>query len=375
MSNIKRTLLGITITLHAIMLSIIGVATSRQIQLLDSYRATATIVNQLATATFIPTFTELVPKEIPTLTPSPTLSPIPTNTKTLTPYIKSQESFQESTPRHISLDTGEILVGTAVRFGARSYGCNTMETADNIPYTVFLITGPIEVDIEIYNGGWDHWIYVSEESFIMSLLEPKRDEVKQHPNYAVVGHVECVITTNSSMFSKLYFDKGISSLQSQQYKDTNIYLNTCIQINPSYADCYNALGMAYRDSGNFSQAILNHDKAIALTPYYDYYYERGVTYHLKSVRLHTAEYNMAIADFKSCVEKNPTYSNCINRLAMAYRDIGDYAQALPYHNQAIEISPTRADFYWERGITYQNMGDTEKANTDFQKARDLGYTP
>ena len=131
--------------------------------------------------------------------------------------------------------------------------------------------------------------------------------------------------------------------------------------------------MAYRQKNDYGQAILNHDKAIALDPRYDYYFERGVTYHQKSVFTKPAEYDKAISDFKLCLELNPTFSNCLTRLGMVYRDSGDLAQALIYHNKAIELSPERADFYWERGITYQKMGDTEKANADFQKARDLGY--
>jgi len=170
-----------------------------------------------------------------------------------------------------------------------------------------------------------------------------------------------------------YFQAGLADYQSQRYDDAITNLNSCVQFNPSFSDCYNILGMAYRQKNDYGQAILNHDKAIALDPRYDYYFERGVTYHQKSVFTKPAEYDKAISDFKLCLELNPTFSNCLTRLGMVYRDSGDLAQALIYHNKAIELSPERADFYWERGITYQKMGDTEKANADFQKARDLGY--
>jgi Tfp pilus assembly protein PilF len=179
------------------------------------------------------------------------------------------------------------------------------------------------------------------------------------------------IPTTSS--ANHYFQMGFADYQSQRYDEAIINLNSCVQFDSSFSDCYHILGMAYRQKNNYIQAILNHDKAIALDPRYDYYFERGVTYHQKSVFTKPAEYNKAISDFKSCLELNPTFSNCLTRLGMVYRDSGNLAQALIYHNQAIELSPERADFYWERGITYQKMGDTGKANADFQKARDLGY--
>jgi hypothetical protein len=127
--------------------------------------------------------------------------PAPTSTNiqpTSSPYIKSQRTFgayptYPVTRGPISLSEGELYVGTAVRFAARTYGCNTIDLKENIPYTVFLIRGPIQIDIEIDNGGWDDWVNVYDENFAKSLLEPKVNEVKRHPNYPTVGHVECII--------------------------------------------------------------------------------------------------------------------------------------------------------------------------------------
>jgi hypothetical protein len=114
------------------------------------------------------------------------------------PSIKSQENFPAypaspvSTP-HVSLKDGELLVGTAVRFAAQAYGCNTLDNETNIPYTLILIRGPIELDLEIDNGGWDKWVNVYDNNFAKSLLTSKIIELKKHPNYSVVGHVECFI--------------------------------------------------------------------------------------------------------------------------------------------------------------------------------------
>lgn len=148
-----------------------------------------------ATSTQIPfTPTAII---VPTLSPTATnvtALTLPAQTNTSIPaQIIGQENFPDSVIRPISLKDGELIVGTAVQFAIRDYGCNTMDTKENIPYTVFLVRGPIDVEIEIYNGGWDYWENINDENFAMSLLEPKRDEVKKHPNYLTVGHVECII--------------------------------------------------------------------------------------------------------------------------------------------------------------------------------------
>jgi len=129
----------------------------------------------------------------PTLAPTLTETPIPTPTPIQN--MLSQERFRDPVVRKISLKDGELIIGTAEKFAVRAYGCNTIDTKENTPYTVFLIMGPIETEVEIYNGGWDYWANVYDGTFVKQLLESKRDEVRKRPNYLVV-HVECIILPN-----------------------------------------------------------------------------------------------------------------------------------------------------------------------------------
>lgn len=129
----------------------------------------------------------------PTLAPTLIETPIPTPTPIQN--MLSQERFRDPIVQKISLKDGELIIGTAEKFAVRAYGCNTIDTKENTPYTVFLIMGPIETEVEIYNGGWDYWANVYDDTFVKQLLESKRDEVRKQPNYLVV-HVECIILPN-----------------------------------------------------------------------------------------------------------------------------------------------------------------------------------
>lgn len=165
-----------------------------------------------------------------------------------------------------------------------------------------------------------------------------------------------------------YRDEGFGYHHSGQYYEAISLFDSCVELYPSYGDCYHGLGMAYREIGDFAESLKNHDRAIALNPIrFDLYWERGVTY------LRMTSYDEAIADFMTCIEKNEAFGNCYNGLGMAYRDKGSFTQALSNHNKAIELSPNSADFYWERGVTYQRMGESEQADVDFARARELGY--
>ena len=197
-SNKNTTLIpvlsGITITMLCVVGALtIYIATQvNQIASILEISESETVTPALtATQTSVPPTSIILPTVpvSPTTTDVATLTVIPTQSSS----IVGQENFPDSTVRKISLKDGELIVGTAVKFAVRAYGCNTMDLTQNIPYTVFLIRGPIDVEVEIYNGGWDYWTNVFDNNFVKSLLEPKRDEVKTHPDYLVVGHVECII--------------------------------------------------------------------------------------------------------------------------------------------------------------------------------------
>jgi len=54
----------------------------------------------------------------------------------------------------------------------------------------------------------------------------------------------------------------------------------------------------------------------------------------------------------------------------AYAD-GNYNEALSYLNQSVQLDPNNAYAYYYRGMTYQSLGETERAIADFQKCLTL----
>ena len=52
----------------------------------------------------------------------------------------------------------------------------------------------------------------------------------------------------------------------------------------------------------------------------------------------------------------------------------DYAKAISDYNTAIRIDPNDATSYYNRGLAYRQQGENDKAQADFAKAKQLGYT-
>ena len=54
-----------------------------------------------------------------------------------------------------------------------------------------------------------------------------------------------------------------------------------------------------------------------------------------------------------------------------YYDQGLIALAIAEFTKAIDLDPTYADAYYNRGITYERLGDSYEANQDFAKACEM----
>jgi len=137
----------------------------------------------------------------------------------------------------------------------------------------------------------------------------------------------------------------------------------CVKEHPESAECFHGLAQAQRELKDYGKALGNHNRAIELDPQqYLFFWERGITY----LRMNDAD--NAIGDFKTCLEKSPTFANAENGLGQAYRIKGEFAEALAHHDKAIALDDSNPSFYRERGITYQSKGDQEKATADLAKA-------
>lgn len=163
-------------------------------------------------------------------------------------------------------------------------------------------------------------------------------------------------------------DNGFVLYHNKRYVDARTQFEVCVLAFPSYGDCHHGLAMTLRELGEFTSALSEHDKALNLGPKrYDYHLERGSTY------MRMMDYPSALADYEACLKLNPDFGDCHNALGMLYREMADWENSLRHHEIALGLNPSRGDFYWERGVTYQRLGKNDLADSDFAKARELGY--
>jgi Flp pilus assembly protein TadD len=90
-------------------------------------------------------------------------------------------------------------------------------------------------------------------------------------------------------------------------------LKKAVQLNPSFANAYNAMGISYDNLRRYSQAIGCYQSALKLDPKLDYVYNNlGYSYLLKN------ELDAAIVAFEKAIELNDNNKRYRNNLGLAY---------------------------------------------------------
>ena len=75
------------------------------------------------------------------------------------------------------------------------------------------------------------------------------------------------------------------------------------------------------------------------------------------------------------IRLNPQNAKAYNNRGVSYHELSEYNRAIYDYDEAIRLDPEYAKAYNNRGLTYQSLGKVEEAERDFQKAKELGYNP
>ena len=82
-------------------------------------------------------------------------------------------------------------------------------------------------------------------------------------------------------------------------------------------------------------------------------------------------YTQAIPDFNRAIEIDPRFGEAYNNRGMAYGSLGNYTQAIADFNRAIEIHPRYGKAYYNRGFAYGSLGKSTEAIADFNRAIEI----
>lgn len=131
---------------------------------------------------------------------------------------------------------------------------------------------------------------------------------------------------------------------------------------------YHDLGVSYLARGDFSQAIIELNRALAINDKEpEIYHNLGWAYWGRE------EYDRAISYFKRSLELNPKFSEARNSLGLIYIKLGRFQEAVYEFDLALAdpLYPFPERLYANRGLARMYLGNKEEAIRDLKRAVDI----
>lgn len=202
---------------------------------------------------------------------------------------------------------------------------------------------------------------------------------------------------------------GKNAVNSGRHQDAVHAYTQIIDNDPTVSQAWHGRGSAYFNQGVFDQAERDFRRAVELSPNNAEYRQhlayalvrlgredeavseildglKGIpsqqasAYRREVARIYKARaakwqksdlHDEALVDLKLAAEHAPDSADILHDLGSAYYNVGDHDAAVRILNKAIQIDPTKADFYEHRGHALKKLGREAEARSDYEAARNL----
>lgn len=84
---------------------------------------------------------------------------------------------------------------------------------------------------------------------------------------------------------------------------------------------------------------------------------------------------MSLVDYSKAIELNPNDADAYYNRGCTYAEAGEYDKAIADYSKVIEMEPGSADAHYNRGCAYSGKGEVGKAAGDLQRCIELSTDP
>lgn len=175
-------------------------------------------------------------------------------------------------------------------------------------------------------------------------------------------------------FERAYLIRAIIYLFMNNNTNAIEDLNKAIELKPNYAPAFLNRGAAYRNIGRYEEAFRDYQKSIEINPAdSNVYHNRAYAYILLK------KYDDALRDLNKALELNKNPLTALShplvaflRRGVVYNQLKDYTGAIQDFSKVIEFEKDNAAAYYNRSLSYKQIGKADESESDLKKAAQLG---
>lgn len=166
---------------------------------------------------------------------------------------------------------------------------------------------------------------------------------------------------------KVYFMKGMCFRDMGDTTRAISSFQTCIEQKQDYYDAYLQLAMIFH-AKNDKLALQYYDGALRVNPKsIDAYYGRGL-WHQENEH----NFDKAIQDYTNATQLNPKAARAHYALGFIhYQYLKVYDQSIKHYTDAIAADSTWPEAYFNRGLSFEALGNIAAAAADYRQALKL----
>jgi tetratricopeptide (TPR) repeat protein len=205
------------------------------------------------------------------------------------------------------------------------------------------------------------------------------------------------------------YEKGIAALKDGDLDSAMIQFRTAVDQESRVAEAYRGEGLVYLKQKEYSSAATVFERSLSAlrrSARSSESFEEDIEYYLAEAYMEAGDLEKALAyyaeltgglnpdrafllhgvaslrngdvegamdDFDRVVEQNPSYENCL-RIYETLASASRKADGSAYLEKALSADPETAEEYYNRGLIYYELGNSDEALKSLKKAVDEDYT-
>lgn len=159
----------------------------------------------------------------------------------------------------------------------------------------------------------------------------------------------------------VHFNQGVDFYQRREFLKAVQSYQKVIQLNPTYIEAYNNLGIIYQEIGNFDKALEAYQKAIEINPRYEKTLNNlGIFFFLKN------RYEESIEAFQKALAINSNNIESHINLGVLFKKQGQFDKAIENYQRAISLSPLNGETHYNIALLYEQLEKVDLAITHYQ---------